>query len=136
MLKKGFVVLAVLALIPLFLFGCASERGKPSRVIKAYYDYLLKRQYEKAYELILPQKPPAIEKSAYLKELSNLEKNFELKEYKIVGEEIKGDKAEVIVEITELNKKDALLVTSQAKISLKKKGERWHIVWPKKSKKK
>lgn len=132
-MKKGLFFLLLAIFFSLFLLSaCKSEKGQPSKTVKSYYEYLLKKRYQKAYSLILPESPPAITKEDYLRELKELEKAFELKELKVVGEQIRGDQAEVNVEITELNKNQRLLVTSQSKISLRKKGGKWYIVWPKK----
>jgi hypothetical protein len=132
-MKKNLIYrLVTIFLILLLLGACSSEKGQPSKVVKAYYNYLLNKRYEKAYGLILPENPPKITREDYLKELKELEKTFELKEVKLKGEQIKGDQAEVTLEITELNKERGLVVISQAKVSLKKDKGKWYLLWPRK----
>lgn len=131
-MKKIVFLFVETILIFSFLVGCGSKAPKPSGVVEQYYDLLTKKQFSKAYDLILPENPPAITKDKYIKELEDLDKNFLLKEVKVVNEEVRGDQAEVAVEITEVDKKQGLVVTSQAKISLKMKDSKWYLVWPKK----
>lgn len=134
-MKKIAYLLAVTIFIFTFQAGCSNSKApKPSETVKRYYDLLSKKQFSKAYDLILPGNPPVITKEEYINELKKLDKKFSLKEVKVVNEEIKGDQAEVTVEITELDKQQGFIVTSQAKISLKLIDSKWYLIWPKKGK--
>lgn len=139
-MKKKVTFLSVMLLtVVIFSFvllaGCGSKTPKPSAKVKEYYKLLSAKKFEKAYKLILPENPPAITREEYVQKLKDLEKNFMLKEVKVVSEEVKGDQAEVTIEVTEVDKGKGVVVTSQAKVSLKMKDSKWYLVWPKKEKK-
>ncbi len=133
-MRKTFFLLLGIFSVFLLLAGCGLKVPKPSKTVQKYYSLLSKKQFSKAYDLILPENPPAITKEGYINELKKLDKKFSLKEVKVVNEEIKGDRAEVTVEITELDKQQGFFVTSQAKISLKLIDSKWYLIWPKKGK--
>ncbi len=132
MKKKIACLLLLTVSVFFFLTSCGSKAPRPSKAVRQYYKLLHQKQFKRAYKMILPEKPLAITQEDYINQLKQLDENFLLKEVRVVNEDVKGDQAEVTIDITEVDKNKGLIVTTRAKVSLKMKNSKWYIVWPKK----